>query len=497
MSLINVIDLTFGYEGSYVDVFENVSFQIDTDWKLGFCGRNGCGKTTFLNLLMDKYEYTGTISKMVDFEYFPFSVSDPSLDVLAVIESIAVGVPLWQIRKELFMLAVSEDVLYRPFSTLSEGEKTKVLLASLFLKENRYLLIDEPTNHLDSVTREIVASYLNSKKGFILVSHDRYFLDECCDHTLYINKTNIEVVNGNFSVFWEHKQRQDAFEIAQNVKLSKEIDRLKIASKRTARWADKAESAKIGFDPKKVEKSKNRRPYEGAKSKKMMQASKSIQLRQQTNIDEKSKLLRNIETADTLKIHELEYFSSNLVILEKLSVIYDNRRIFKPISFSFEQSDRIAILGVNGSGKSSILKLICGMDIPYEGQLFVGNRLKISFVPQDASFLEGSLADFIKDNEIDETLFKTILIKMNFTKEQFDTDISDYSAGQKKKVLLACSLSQTAHLYIWDEPLNYIDILSRIQIEELILSHSPPLIFVEHDKTFCENIATKSILLER
>jgi len=147
MSQINVQNLTFSYEGSYDDIFKDVSFQIDTDWKLGFCGRNGRGKTTFLKLLMGAYEYSGSISASVNFEYFPFAVTDPEHDTLDILTSITPDAGLWQIQKELSKLEVGEDVLYRPFSTLSNGEQTKVLLAGLFLRENNFLLIDEPTNH--------------------------------------------------------------------------------------------------------------------------------------------------------------------------------------------------------------------------------------------------------------------------------------------------------------------------------------------------------------
>ena len=189
MSLINITNLTFSYDGSYDNIFENVSFQIDTDWKLGFIGRNGRGKTTFLNLLLGKYEYSGTISAKVTFEYFPFTVTNKDDLAINVIDTIYPDYLLWQVMRELSLLQVSEDVLYRPFNTLSNGEQTKVLLATMFLKENSFLLIDEPTNHLDMDAREIVSDYLNSKAGFILVSHDRAFLDNCVDHILSSHTT--------------------------------------------------------------------------------------------------------------------------------------------------------------------------------------------------------------------------------------------------------------------------------------------------------------------
>jgi ABC-type transport system involved in cytochrome c biogenesis ATPase subunit len=171
MSLINVTNLTFGYDSGPENIFENVSFQIDTDWKLGFTGRNGRGKTTFLNLLMGKFEYGGSITSSVSFEYFPYPVNDENMDTIEVVNNITSSYQEWQLIKELNLLEVSTDILYRPFFTLSHGEQTKVLLAALFLKENRLLLIDEPTNHLDINGRRIVSEYLRSKSGFILVSH--------------------------------------------------------------------------------------------------------------------------------------------------------------------------------------------------------------------------------------------------------------------------------------------------------------------------------------
>ena len=188
MSLIDIVNLTFCYDGSYDNIFENVSFQIDTDWKLGFIGRNGRGKTTFLNLLLGKYKYSGNIYASVSFEYFPYIVEDKTEDTIDILNKIGGDYQLWELERELSKLKVSNDVLYRPFETLSNGEQTKVLLAALFLKENSFLLIDEPTNHLDIEGREQVAAYLKSKKGFILVSHDRMFLDACDDHILSINK---------------------------------------------------------------------------------------------------------------------------------------------------------------------------------------------------------------------------------------------------------------------------------------------------------------------
>lgn len=484
MSKIQVMDLTFEYEGSFDLIFNQVSFTIDTDWKIGFIGRNGRGKTSFLNLLMGKFPYQGTIASSVAFDYFPFAVSDQSLDTIRILYQISNDWELWEVIRELHCLDVSEEVLYRPFYTLSQGEQTKVLLAALFLKQNNFLLIDEPTNHLDMQARIIVSKYLNSKKGFLLVSHDRTFLDSCIDHVLSINRANIEIQKGNFTSWQENKQMQDEFEQDENEKLEREIRSLTAASKRTAKWSEQIEKTKIGASDK---------GYVGHKAAKMMKRSKAIENRRNRAMEEKSQLLKNIEKAETLKLPCVDYPKKTLIEAEQLQIFYGKNVVVQDLSFALQRGERIALAGKNGSGKSSLLKLILGHDISHSGQLKIGNGLAISYVPQDTSSLKGGIFEFARNEGIDETLFLTILRKLDFSRVQFEKNMTEFSEGQKKKVLIAKSLCQKAHLYVWDEPLNFIDVLSRIQIEELLLRFQPTMIFVEHDITFHQKIATKTI----
>ncbi len=486
MSMIRVEGLTFSYPSSYDAIFENVSFQLDTDWKLGFIGRNGRGKTTFLNLLLGKYEYRGKIQASVQFDYFPYPVEDKSRLTRDVLGEVCPLAEEWELLKELSCLDVRDDVLWRPFASLSNGEQTKVLLAALFLNEGHFLLIDEPTNHLDMQAREIVSAYLKRKKGFILVSHDRCFLDGCVDHILSINRANIEVQSGNFSSWFANFQRQQEFELAQNAKLKKSIDALHKAAQRTARWSDRIEASKYGNGP--VD-----RGYIGHQSAKMMKRSKAIEARQQRAIEEKSGLLKNVETAEDLKLFPLPYFANTLATFSHVAPVFRGKEICRPVSFAIQQGDRIVLDGKNGSGKTSLLKLLLGQSIEHSGTLAVGSGLILSYVPQDTSFLKGSLSEFAENSQIDETLFKAILRKMDFSRVQFEKKMEDYSAGQKKKVLIAKSLCERAHLYIWDEPLNYIDIYSRMQIESLIQEFCPTMILVEHDLAFRTAIATKAI----
>lgn len=484
MSMIKVEDLTFSYPSSYDLIFDRVSFQIDTDWKLGFVGRNGRGKTTFLNLLLGKYEYRGKITSNVRFDYFPYPITDKERQTADILQEICPDAKEWEIRRELSYLDVEMEVLWRAFETLSNGEQTKVLLAALFLNEGNFLLIDEPTNHLDTAARKKVSEYLNRKKGFILVSHDRRFLDGCVDHILSINRADIEVQSGNFSSWMENFERRQEAELLQNERLKKDIGRLQKSAERSAGWSDRVEASKIGAADK---------GYVGHKSAKMMKRSKTIEKRKQQAIEQKAVLLKNVESVNALKMNPESYHSDMLVSFSEAAVIYEDRVVSRPVSFQVRTGDRVFIEGKNGSGKSSLLKLLVGEPPEHTGIVTVGSGLRISYVPQDTSYLTGTLEEFAEKNNLDESLFKTVLRKMDFERVQFEKDMKEFSGGQKKKVLIAKSLCERAHLYVWDEPLNFIDVYSRKQIEQLIEKFSPTMLLVEHDMAFRDAVATKVI----
>lgn len=535
MAFINIVDLSFSYEGSSDMIFDHVSFRMDTDWRLGFTGRNGRGKTTFMRLLLDsgrreedrRFEYNGTIAAPVGFEYFPYEVINRERLTLEIAEELLPGSTeqgeIWKIFREFSNLELGEDVLCRPFSTLSYGERTKALLTLLFLRNDKFLLIDEPTNHLDMRARELLGEYLRKKSGFLLVSHDRRLLDACTDHTLSINKTNIEIQKGNFSSWWENKRRQDACELAENEKLKKDIGRLKAAARQSGEWADQVEATKIGR--KNAEKFSttggiDTRAYIGEKSRRMQMRRKNLERRQERAIEEKSQLLKNLEEIQDLKLFPMEYRADQLAEFRDVSIGYGEKIVAGGVGFQICRGDRIALTGRNGCGKSSVIRLLLScLDLhageraadfentvyaradvtalTYHGKIHAGSGLVVSYVPQDAGFLKGKLTDYAKEKEIDPVLLNMLLRKMDFSRVQLEKSMEDFSEGQKKKVLLAASLAAQAHLYIWDEPLNYIDVFSRMQIEDLILKYKPTLVFVEHDREFVERISTKQFSLAK
>ena len=509
MAQIKVSELKFSYEDSFDTVLEDVNFNIDTDWKLGLIGRNGKGKTTLLNLFQGKYEYEGSIVSSERFDYFPYPYNESDLEKTAdeLIEVWKPQAESWQVLIQMNQIGMDAEVLYRPFKTLSFGERTRVMLAALFAVEGEFLLIDEPTNHLDSEARKIVKKYLLGKKGFILVSHDRDLLDAVCDHVLVLNRKTIEVQAGNFSSWWENKERADAFAKAENEKHQKEIGKLKAAADRAERWADKNEATKIGFDPtKEHDRFLDTRAFIGAKTKKMQSRVKNFEKRIDMEIEEKEGLLQDIEKSIDLKVVPLKHHKEVLIRVRDLSLGYEDspNPLFENLRFQINQGDRVILKGDNGCGKTSLIKAIfkaAGLNnrednLYINGTLDVASGLKISYINQDTSFLSGTLKDYCEKNGFEESLFFAILSNMDVNRTQFSKNMEDFSEGQKKKVLVASSLITSAHLYIWDEPLNYIDVFSRMQIEKLILDFKPTMLIVEHDVRFQEKVATDIINIE-
>jgi len=484
MSLIDISHLTFTYEGNTEPVFTDLTLSFDTNWKTGLVGRNGRGKSTLLGLLFGALKPDGGMIRCdAPRVRFPLRVENTALPAIEVMRGLT-DAPDWQMLAELYPLKFTEEMLDRPYDTLSLGERTRLQLAALFLREGCYPLIDEPTNHLDAEGRALVADYLRLQRGFLLVSHDRAFLDACTDHTISINRASVEVQRGSYSSFAENRRRKDAFERAENEKLEKQVAHLKAASARTMGWSDAVERSKIGtatYD----------RGYVGAKSAKMMKRAKAIEKRRESAIEAQKELMHDIEYEESLKIFPLVHRARTIVEARELSLGYGEQRCFEGLSFQIKNGMRLAVTGGNGTGKSTLLKAIAGeSDAVQSGTLRTASGLVLSYVPQDTAFLTGLAVDYARSCGVDVTLFLTILRKLCLPREAFERSLENCSDGQRKKVLLARSLSERAHLYVWDEPLNYIDLFSRIQLEELLALYKPTMVFVEHDRSFVSTIAT-------
>lgn len=482
--MITIKDLTFGYDGSDELLFRDVNLTLDTSWKLALSGRNGRGKTTFFKLLKGELSYSGSIAGVPPVVEFP-------MDELPDNEE-------WRVRKELNLMGADPGIMWRPLDTLSGGERTKLMLANLFASDGVFPLIDEPTNHLDRLGREAVASYLSAKEGFILISHDRAFLDQCTDHTLVITKSGVELVAAKFSTWWENNEQRQESEQARNAQIKKEMGAIEAAMKKNAQWSRKAESDKSRANSK-VSENHLRRAYEGAKAAKLMSLSKNLEQRNEKKLSEKQALLKDFEREQTLKITGSTHHEKTPVILKDVSVLRYGEVIASGIDLTVERGKKISLQGANGCGKSTLIKYLAGVSsdegITAEGDIHIAKGLKISYVGQDTSSLKGSLYDICADRGADKTQFSTILVKMGFTGDMLYRDVDALSLGQKKFVMLALSLCEQADVYLWDEPLNYIDVYMRKEIERLVRESDVTMLFVEHDRAFVDAVADEEYVI--
>ena len=493
MGLIGIKNLSFKYNDQSQLLFDHVTLNLDSSWHLGLIGRNGQGKTTFLNILKGDLDYKGEISNNQIFTFYPYKITDLDNYAFYALQQVK-PFEEWQLERELNLMEVDLNLLWKPYKTLSGGEKTKLLLALCFIDENYFPLLDEPTNHLDINGRRKVAQYLSKKRGFILVSHDSFILNSVCDHILSIENKNIYLYHGNYDTYVTEKKRRDVKNIKSNIRIKKEIKSLKNSLNQKRQWGNKKEQEKNkhGKDNAKVDKG-----FIGAKSAKMMKKMNNIKKGIDHKIKDKENLLNDVEFIDDLSLNFNSTRKGKILKLQDFCLSYDNDNLFKPVSFEIEKNDCIALMGENGIGKTSLIKAILEkFQGNISGKFKKCKKLKISVVNQEFSY-SGSLKEFAEKNKIDFNIFLNNLHKLGMKRSFFDKKIEYMSKGQQKRVELAKSLTKDAELYIWDEPLNYLDIYNKDQLEKLILKIKPTMIIIDHDIEFINKIANKKIRLTK
>jgi lincosamide and streptogramin A transport system ATP-binding/permease protein len=521
--------LSFGYDGSEADIFTRLDLTIDTRWRTALLGRNGRGKTTLLKLLAGTLSPdAGQIEASVPRRLFtgqpdrpgltawqaarnaagPYSRWEAELDRLAAagdepsLERFGELETLYRERggyqvdagleRELALLDVDPDLRQRPFESLSGGEQTRCLLAGLFCGGFGFPLIDEPTNHLDLEGRRRVGAYLAGKSGFVLVSHDRAFLDDCIDHVIALNPDTVETHRTTFST-WRAQYRARLDEQARaNAALRKDIRRLEATAgaRRAgalAREADKAPHVDKGFV--------------GARAARQMKRAIAAERRAEQAAESRRESLVDVEKAHPPKLPPLPdgiAASTVLVAATNLSIVRGGE-LFRPVTFSVTAGDRLAILGPNGCGKTSLLELILGASVDHVGEIVRPRHVCMSTASQIPRWCNGRLSDRLAVEGFDESRFRQIMAALGVRGALLEQPLDRLSQGQLKKIELARSLIEPVHLMIWDEPLNYVDVDTREILEALIAepgARRPALICVEHDARFVETVATSVIELQ-
>lgn len=499
MGTIQIKNLSFRYDGMVSNLFNSFNLNIDESWKLGLIGRNGRGKTTFLKLLLGKYAYHGEIQSSVRFNYFPQPIQNPDATVATVLTTIS-GLStfeIWRLQLEMDKLGLADELLARRFSTLSPGEQTKALLAAMFTDDTTFQLIDEPTNHLDIAGRQIVAKYLKSKQGFIVVSHDRYFIDQVIDHVLSIDRSKIQLFDGNYATWQREFDRENLTEQHEKAHLQTEIKRLRGNADQVKRWAGQAEGKK-SKQSKAYRGQKNAnldKGFLGHKAAKVMKRSKSTLRRTEKAIDDKKSLLKNIDEAVLLTLNYQPPYQNHLLMVSGLQVKRNQRVLNAPVTFDLTRGQRLVLAGPNGLGKTTLIKALLGeRQLIANGSFSLSKTVKISYLTQNFEALTGSLADYAGHYGIVLSKLLNVLKKLGFERSAFTENLADLSMGQKRKVSLARSLCEPANLYIWDEPLNYLDVITRRQVQQLILAVQPTMLIIDHDRAFVKAVATQPVI---
>ncbi|MGE0623692.1 MAG: ATP-binding cassette domain-containing protein [Pseudomonadales bacterium] len=529
-------DVSFAYPGGEHAVFTHLDLIIDTAWRTALVGGNGRGKTTLLKLLAGQLAPDrGEIERPVACQLFsepaaggssgtareaarrlagPFARleaeiealldrgDEPALARYGELESEyralgGYGIDA-RLDRELEALGVRQRLQDRPLSSLSGGEQTRTLLAGLFAAPAAFVLIDEPTNHLDRDGRALLAEYLAGKSGFLMVSHDRNLLDAAAEHLIALNPDTVEHHRLRFSHWREVVAIRLAAQAQANADLKKDIRRLESAAVARREGAMARERDKTAGGRRRLPSERiSDRGFVGAQAARQMKRALAAEQRAQHAVAERRETLTDVEKVYALKLAdppEPPARGGPLVRARDCCVIRD-RPLFEPVSFEVRPGERVALLGPNGSGKTSLLDTVAGEAANFTGELFVPKRLVISRVRQLPRWRSGLLRGLLEEACLDEGEFRQIMAALGVRGDVLEAPLERLSQGQLKKVELARAIGEAAHLLLWDEPLNYVDVDTRERIEAALIATRTTMLFVEHDARFVERLATSSVTL--
>ena len=522
MASIVFNNVHFSYPAAATPVFEDLSLVLDTGWRTGVVGRNGRGKTTLLKLVSGELAAErGEVTGATGGRRFPAPVADPRRATRSVLKDALGPFTAWErdmadllerggeaaltayadlheryvarggyrvdadLAREFDALGLHESLLDRPFATLSGGEQTRALIATLFLDPDGYPLIDEPTNHLDAAGRDRLMSYLAGRRGFLLVSHDRHFLDGSVDHVLSLNRSDVRINRGNFTQWRTHADEVLAHEARTRQRIERDVARLESAARDTRRNAASREGDKYRTGA--LDKG-----FIGARAARQMRRARSVERRIESELAERRGLLGNAEKSRRLDIGTRSRAGgAPLLSAGGVTLSGGGRVLLRRLDLEIRAGERVALTGPNGCGKTRLLDALCGTAQVDAGLIRRRPGVTIARGHQHPLWRRGLLRERLRDAGLDETRFRQLLGVVGVGADAFDRDLSTFSAGQLKKVDLCRCLATPADLLICDEPLNYVDLYSREQIEQAMLEDGPTVLFVEHDRRFVDAVATR------
>ena len=509
---IQVNSLVKSFEVGH-NVLDGLTFQIDQGERVGLLGRNGAGKTTLFRILTQELEpdegrvsvgqgrRLGLISQI---PVYPagYTVEDVLRSAFARLESLAKEMEALEGRMaagetdpallrrygslaerfEVFGgydtdvavnkiangLSISQEQRQQLFDSLSGGEKTRVNLGRLILEDTDILLLDEPTNHLDLHATEWLEEYIRGFRGTVVaISHDRYFLDRVVTRVIEIENGRAEFYSGNYSFYAVEKERRYQERLKQYQKEQAKIEQLEKAAEQLRVWAF------MGMD----------KTY-----------------RRAVNIERRIERMRT--TAKPTKARKMdarfstaEFHGDEMLGIRNVAKSYGDKRLFSGITLKAEGGERIALIGDNGTGKSTLIKMIMGELYPDDGRIKLGPQAKPAYLPQiihfdhpDWNLVENMMAS---KRGLSAQSARNRLAAYDFRGEDVFKPVSVLSGGEQSRLRLCMLMDGEVNFLILDEPTNHLDIASREWIEEAVESYDGTLLFVSHDRYFINRFATR------
>ncbi|MCD8051330.1 MAG: ABC-F family ATP-binding cassette domain-containing protein [Clostridiales bacterium] len=497
------------------NLLDGLSFQVNQGERVGILGKNGCGKTTLFKILTGEYDYDegvvsiapgkrmGLISQIPVYPYgctvegvlddafvrvhkmeremeelaAKMAAGDVSAETLNRYDFLSAefaraggyDIPV-QINKVCNGLGISPEMRKQPFEMLSGGEKTRVNLGRLILEDTDILLLDEPTNHLDLHAVEWLERYLDGFRGTVLaISHDRYFLDRVVNRVIEIDRGKASFYAGNYSFYVVEKEKRYQEQLKQYQKEQAKIAQLTA----TATLMHERGTEKMHKTAFAIEKRVERMRTTGRPVAK--------------------------ERAMTIGFATRDFRGDELFTLTGLGKSFGSRSLFSDVSLEVIGGERIALLGDNGTGKTTFLKILLGEDKDYRGNIHFGPSVRPGYLPQ-----------IIRFDRPDRTLLDTMLYAQNcsaqeardrlgafrFQGDDVFKEVATLSGGEQSRLRLCMLMDQRINLLVLDEPTNHLDIASREWIESAVEEYDGALLFVSHDRYFINRFATRIWVLE-
>ena len=514
MSIVVCSSVSLSYGADVI--LDNITFSVNAGDKVGVIGVNGAGKSTLFSIIRGNLETTdgdvyisngaeiGCLEQINDAHRFGCSIFEAAISAYSHLIELEKKIASLRERMEngdesvikafvseteqfnrlggneyigktksmLAKFGFVESVLNNSADELSGGQKTKLLLVKLLLTDPDIMLLDEPTNHLDNTAREWLENYINSsKKTFLIISHDRYFLDRTTNKTLEISHGVSEMYDGNYTTFRKKKRALDEAKLKHYNLQQKEIARLEAFIENQRKW--------------------NREKNIIAAESRQKTINKMVKL-------EKPK---EKEKGISFKISNSGAMSNDVLSVRSLSMSYPNNELFSNLSFELKRGERLFVIGANGCGKSTLIKILTGRETQKSGNFELGYNQTIGYYDQEQQFLDqnNSVIDEIWSVYSDKTntQIRSMLAQFGFRGDDVFKSISVLSGGERARLSIAKMVACGVSLLILDEPTNHLDIDSCEMLESALREYDGTIITVSHDRYFIQNLATAILEIDK